>query len=243
MSPYLSHKRSGAPTYTEISASLSLSGLEDFSPLDPNPLDAAEWYQHPGSEHHHSYDFPPLSPGHDHFATTGFGPGGFASHGITVTSAEMHRKPFSPLSVVHVSPSVSPFCPRSATSLSRFYIFLRALFRFHLVCPVILRVSCPSRPAWGPVYAKPRFRCRHDASSRAIAYESTQLARDFCHQLPTPHFHQAPPLWPPSPTPRLHSSLHVNNILMRVHPLMLPRTPIPRVDTYERQSPSSTPRP
>jgi hypothetical protein len=127
MSPYLSHKRSGAPTYTEISASLSLSGLEDFSPLDPNPLDAAEWYQHPGSEHHHSYDFPPLSPGHDHFATTGFGPGGFASHGITVTSAEMHRKPFSPLSVVHVSPFVSPFC---RVPQRPFLVFISSYARF-----------------------------------------------------------------------------------------------------------------
>jgi hypothetical protein len=145
MSPYLSHKRSGAPTYTEISASLSLSGLDDFSPLDPNPnpLHAADWYQHPGSEHH-SYDLPPLSPGHDHFATTGFGPGGFASHGIAVTSAELHRKHSSPLSVVHVSPSVPPPSMRSAPLLSRFYIFIHALFPFHLVCPVLPRVCCPS---------------------------------------------------------------------------------------------------
>lgn len=105
MSPYLPQTSSGAPTYTAVSASLSLSGLDDFSPLDPNSLDAAEWYHHPASEQHHSYHLPPLSPGHEQFAPTGFGPGAFASHGIAVTSAEMHRK-LSLLSIVHVSASV-----------------------------------------------------------------------------------------------------------------------------------------
>lgn len=129
MSPYHPQKSSGAPTYTAVSASLSLSGLDDFSPLDPTTLDSAEWYHHPSSEHHQaSYHLPPLSPGHDHFAATAFGPGGFASHGIAVTAADMHR--------TLPSLSLSP---------------LRVSFHHFTTSPALVAVARPFRSLFPPI--------------------------------------------------------------------------------------------
>lgn len=85
MSPF-AHQSSGAPTFTAASASLSLSGLDEFSPvMDPNLLDSREWYHDPGENHRAQ-----LSPQHEHYGMN-FSPG-FPSHSVAVSHDSMHRR-------------------------------------------------------------------------------------------------------------------------------------------------------
>jgi hypothetical protein len=132
MSPFV-HHISGAPTYTAAPASLSLSGLDELSPvtaMDPNLMDTREWYP-AGGDHQHA----PLSPQHEHFGMN-FGPG-FPSHNGASTSHEaMHRR--SPLFFVSPAPP-APF-PR----LSFFFFLSRPL-----LCFVTVTLFAPIAPARG----------------------------------------------------------------------------------------------
>jgi hypothetical protein len=194
MSPYLPQTSSGAPTYTAVSASLSLSGLDEFSPLDPNSLDAAEWYHPPATEHHDSYHLPPLSPGHDHFAATGFGPGAFASHGITVTSAEMHRKhslSSYAISQFHHSARVPhPFFPLACLSTHAFP------FPSHLPCSFTPFLS--TCPAWASCARNPAWPGSYVVMTLVLAQSPipprTQLSRDFHPPASDSAFPLSPPL-------------------------------------------------
>jgi hypothetical protein len=88
--PPTARRYSGTPTFIAASASLSLSGLEHFSPvtnsfMDPNVLDASHWYPNPGEPQHAL-----LSPPHEHFSID-FDPG-FASHSVPVSHEALHRR-------------------------------------------------------------------------------------------------------------------------------------------------------
>ncbi|ORX96156.1 hypothetical protein BCR34DRAFT_185282 [Clohesyomyces aquaticus] len=85
MSQYHHLVTTGAPTFTAAPVSLSLSGLDDFSPtlVDPEMemLDPADWFR--GPDEHGFQQSASVSPPQEHFSPD-FGPR-FPSHGVVAT--------------------------------------------------------------------------------------------------------------------------------------------------------------
>ncbi|KAF2111924.1 hypothetical protein BDV96DRAFT_164119 [Lophiotrema nucula] len=87
---------SGAQTFTAVSASQSLFGLDDMSPLVDPMLDSPPngWFtSRPDELYYHTR--PPLSPTHEAIGPN-FG-SAFASHGIPTTVEGMHRPSYPTL--------------------------------------------------------------------------------------------------------------------------------------------------
>lgn len=162
------HRNSGVPTLIAASASLSLSGLEQFHPvtaMDPNLLEAPGWYSNsnPGDPHH-----APLSPQDEHFSIN-FGPG-LPSHSVPVSYEVMHRR-FSPL---RHSPFTSPLLP----SQEHFYFLFPVISYLHDGTALSSSPNRLSNAPWPPCAIFPGstcMTCRHLASLHAITRDSPQL--------------------------------------------------------------------
>lgn len=116
MSPFDPAHSSGAPTYTAVSASLSLSGLDDFAPLTDSDMAGAEWY---GQDPYHHAAVPEhllLSRGHEELSVSaGFG---YASHNVPVSEGFGGGYAFSLCAPLFIS-YASSRRPRSMLAFNR----------------------------------------------------------------------------------------------------------------------------
>lgn len=155
----------GPPTFTAVSASLNLSGLDHFAPLADSDIMEAEWY-HSQDHYHHLDVHAPLSPGHEPFAAGVSAAFSYPSHTVSVTD--------------------DAFRSRSDT----FLIPISFFTFFHILLFPIFPFFSSRRSHTQPCAAKSgvhRFACRHRTSLHAIARDLLSQCSPNSHSSASPH--------------------------------------------------------